>query len=71
MFPPDQWTVGFFPATLYELNRRAQLCGTDDGNSWVELGREWSTGEVPLEAASHLQHDVGFASMPFVAELDV
>lgn len=68
-FVADTWTTGFFPVTLYALNTRATLCNTSDGPSWVELGQQWSTGEVPLEAHSTLGHDVGFVSMPFMEEL--
>jgi hypothetical protein len=67
-FIPDTWTSGFFPATLYALNTRAKLCNTGDGDAWVALGRQWSTGEIPLETKNTLVHDVGFVSMPFVEE---
>ena len=72
-FSPDLWTTGFFPATLYELNTRRQLChgsgAGDVGMDWVGLGRSWSTAEVPLEVKNHVGHDVGFLSYPFVQEL--
>lgn len=68
-FSPNTWTSGFFPTTLYALNTRAQLCGTSDGQSWVKLGRQWSTGEIPLEQSNGVGHDVGFLSMPFIEEL--
>jgi len=65
---PDTWTAGFFSATLYALNTRAKLCGTSGGAAWVELGRQWSTGIIPLETHNTVGHDVGFLSMPFVEE---
>jgi len=67
-FVPDTWTTGFFPVTLYALNTRAELCHKNDGDSWVELGRQWSTGEIPLETKNTQGHDVGFLSMPFQEE---
>lgn len=70
-FSPNTWTSGFFPATLYALNTRAKLCGTNDGDSWAQLGRQWSTAEIPLEANNTVGHDVGFLSMPFMEELDM
>lgn len=70
-FAPDTWTTGFFPTTLYALNTRAQLCGTSDGDSWVQLGRSWSAAEIPLETTNSLGHDVGFVSMPFMEELNM
>lgn len=70
-FSPDTWTSGFFPATLYALNTRAQLCQTSDGVTWADLGRQWSTAEIPLEAQNSVGHDVGFLSMPFVEELNM
>ena len=70
-FVPDTWTTGFFPATLYALNTRAKLCGTGDGGTWVQLGRQWSTGEIPLETNNTVGHDVGFLSMPFVEEYNM
>lgn len=72
-FSPDTWTTGFFPATLYALNKRAELCnwGADNASEWLELGRQWSTAEVPLETSNTLGHDVGFVSYPFIDELTV
>jgi hypothetical protein len=67
-FVPNTWTSGFFPATLYALNTRSELCKTGDGASWVDLGRQWSTGEIPLEMNNTQGHDVGFLSMPFQQE---
>ncbi|KAJ3795891.1 glycoside hydrolase family 88 protein [Lentinula aff. detonsa] len=74
-FIPDTWTSGFFPASLYALNTRKNLCGVTDANAlgvadWVELGRSASTGLIPLETNNtNLQHDVGFVSFPFAEEL--
>ena len=70
-FPPDTWTTGFFPTTLYALNTRAKLCGTNDGDTWVQLGRSWSAAEIPLETTNSIGHDVGFVSMPFMEELNM
>ncbi|GBE82687.1 d-4,5 unsaturated -glucuronyl hydrolase-like protein [Sparassis crispa] len=72
-FVPDLWTSGFFPATLYAMNTRAKLCHSKAGNTsqWLELGRQWSTAEVPLEHNNTVGHDVGFLSYPFVEELAV
>ncbi|KAH9948114.1 glycoside hydrolase family 88 protein [Amylocystis lapponica] len=72
-FTPDLWTTGFFPATLYAMHTRAQLCPANSGNEtqWLELGRQWSTPEIPLEAKNKVEHDVGFLSYPFVDELAV
>jgi len=67
-FQPDTWTTGFFPTMLYALNTRAELCETGDDASWVNLGRQWSTGEILLETNNHVGHDVGFLSMPFQEE---
>lgn len=70
-FATDTWTSGFFPATLYALNTRAKLCGKSDGDSWVQLGRQWSTGEIALQTKNSVGHDVGFISMPFIEELQM
>lgn len=72
-FIPDTWTTGFFPATLYALYDRAELChwGADNASEWLALGRQWSTAEVPLETNNTLEHDVGFVSFPFMDELEV
>lgn len=72
LFNPDTWTTGFFPATLYEMNRRQKLCGDKHGvgsADWVKLGQAWSTGEIPLETKTGVGHDVGFLSFPFIEEL--
>lgn len=76
-FVPDTWTSGFFPATLYELNRRTTLCPSEvssqalNGTDWVLLGQTWSDGEVPSETNTGVGHDVGFLSFPFVNELQL
>ena len=70
--PNTTWTTGFFPATLYALNTRKQLCGSKLNGSevdWLDLGRQWSTGILPFETHNGLQHDVGFVSYPFQEEL--
>ncbi|KAI0948640.1 hypothetical protein AcV7_009320 [Taiwanofungus camphoratus] len=72
-FVPDLWTSGFFPATLYAMHSRAQLCewGTGNASQWLTLGRQWSAPETPLETNNTVGHDVGFLSYPFVDELEV
>ncbi|GJF00581.1 glycoside hydrolase family 88 protein [Phanerochaete sordida] len=76
-FNPDTWTSGFFPATLYELNRRTTLCAAEvdaqslNGSDWLLLGQTWSAGEVPSETNTGVGHDVGFLSFPFVNELQL
>lgn len=72
-FVPDLWTSGFFPATLYAMHTRAQICHWDPANAsqWLSLGQQWSTAEVPLETENTVGHDVGFLSYPFVEELAV
>jgi hypothetical protein len=74
-FVPDTWTSGFFPVTLYAMNDRAKLCpksvANANGADWVDLGRAWSTAEIPLEVNTGVGHDVGFLSFPFVEELAV
>ncbi|KAJ8522614.1 hypothetical protein ONZ45_g780 [Pleurotus djamor] len=53
------------------MHKRKALCGPGhglDNVDWLELGRSWSTGEIPLQLKTH---DVGFMSFPFVEELRV
>lgn len=69
-FSPNTWTSGFFPATLYAMNTRKQLCpGTASTTDWLSKGREWSLPLVPIETHNTVQHDVGFISYPFQEEL--
>ena len=71
-FNPDLWTTGFFPATLYAMHTRAQLCpSVGNEEEWLTLGRSWSTPEIPLELHNSVEHDVGFLSYPFMDELEV
>jgi len=74
-FPADTWTSGFLPATFYAMYERASFCphslGETSGDQWLEFGRAWSTGEIPLEIKTGVGHDVGFLSYPFVDELHV
>lgn len=72
-FAPDLWTTGFFPATLYAMHTRDQLCGVNKqlGADWLALARSWSLAEIPLETMTSVGHDVGFLSYPFMAELEV
>lgn len=37
----DWWTSGFYPATLYLLGERAQMCPGSSDVDWVALGRQW------------------------------
>ncbi|RPD59197.1 d-4,5 unsaturated-glucuronyl hydrolase-like protein [Lentinus tigrinus ALCF2SS1-7] len=73
-FTPDQWTTGFFPATLYAMYERTKLChrsNVGDASQWLGLARTWSTPEIPLETNTGVGHDVGFLSYPFMNELTV
>lgn len=71
-FNPDLWTTGFFPATLYAMHTRAELCpSVGNKDEWLTLGRSWSTPEIPLELHNSVEHDVGFLSYPFMDELKV
>ncbi|TRM59911.1 glycoside hydrolase family 88 protein [Schizophyllum amplum] len=72
----DWWTSGFFPATAYLVNARAELCGATadnglDAADWLALGRAMSAGLAPLEDHTTQGHDVGFLSFPFIEELKV
>lgn len=70
LFPADTWTSGFFPATLYEMNRRKVLSGgLSNGTDWLKYARAWSVGLTTQENVTHVGHDVGFLSFPFVEEL--
>lgn len=66
----DWWTSGFFPATLYSVNRRSELCpNTVDQVDWVNFGQVWSADLTTLLINNTVGHDVGFISFPFVDEL--
>ncbi|THH21079.1 hypothetical protein EW146_g411 [Bondarzewia mesenterica] len=69
----DSWTSGFLPSTFYALYERAALCPsmTSESQRWLDLGRRWATGELPLTIRNGQGHDVGFLSYPFVDELSV
>lgn len=74
LFPPDTWTSGFFPATLYALNTRESLCGGRDGSGldaadWLSLGRRTSAPLASLTRRNTVGHDVGFLSFPYLEEL--
>lgn len=74
LFDPRTWTSGFFPATLYALEARKQLCGATSGNSlgiadWLNWGRSTSNGLLTLSDANGIGHDVGFLSFAFADEL--
>ncbi|KZV68058.1 glycoside hydrolase family 88 protein [Peniophora sp. CONT] len=75
-FAGDTWTTGFFPATMYAMAERAELCPELGLNAseWIAYGRGSSSGEIPgstlsTKAQSQLEHDVGFVSFPFQQEL--
>lgn len=71
LFNSDAWSSGFFPSTLYEMHRRQKLCGHKHGVGgvdWLQLGRTWSTGEIPSKRTIGTSHDVGF---PFIEELKI
>ncbi|PAV23320.1 glycoside hydrolase family 88 [Pyrrhoderma noxium] len=72
-FDANQWTSGFFPATLYEFHKRTLLCPSSSSKTdWLSLGRQWSESIAPLAfTANNLQHDVGFVSFPFQEELKI
>ncbi|KAF8520149.1 glycoside hydrolase family 88 protein [Hysterangium stoloniferum] len=67
-FEIPTWTSGFFGGLLYLLDTRSKLCHSKEVD-WLALGRNWSVGLVPLEDNTTLNHDVGFLSYPFQAEL--
>ncbi|KAJ8091876.1 hypothetical protein PM082_024108 [Marasmius tenuissimus] len=72
--PQDVWTSGFFPATLYEMNKRRELCRNGNASGtvdWVELGRRASTGLAKLPGTNRRSHDVGYLSYPFLEEVEV
>jgi len=74
-FGADTWTSGFLPATFYALAERAAICPRSMNGmtsaQWLEIARSSVTGEIPLEVLTHVGHDVGFLSFPFVDELTV
>jgi hypothetical protein len=66
----NQWTTGFFPAIMYEMNKRQTLCPAySDGIHWLTRARKWSDGLLPMADGNKQRHDQGFLSLPFVAEL--
>jgi hypothetical protein len=67
----NQWTTGFFPATMYEMHRRQILCPASDGIDWLTRARKWSDGLIPMTDGNGQRHDQGFLSLPFIAELAV
>ncbi|KAK0210228.1 glycoside hydrolase family 88 protein [Desarmillaria ectypa] len=76
LFSADTWTSGFFPATLYALEKRKSLCGATSVNGlnaadWADLGRKTSTGLAALTTSNSVGHDVGFLSFPYVDELSI
>ncbi|KAF8521923.1 glycoside hydrolase family 88 protein [Hysterangium stoloniferum] len=62
------WTSGFFGGILYLLDTRSKLCPSKQAD-WLALGRNWSVSLLPLADDKTLDHDVGFLSYPFQAEL--
>ncbi|KAK0442846.1 glycoside hydrolase family 88 protein [Armillaria borealis] len=76
LFSADKWTSGFFPATLYALEKRKALCGATSANrlnaaDWASFGRKTSAGLAALTKSNNVGHDVGFLSFPFVHELAI
>lgn len=76
LFSADKWTSGFFPATLYALEKRKSLCRATSANGqntagWADLGRKTSAGLAALTKTNNVGHDVGFLCFPFVHELDM
>ncbi|KAK0458542.1 glycoside hydrolase family 88 protein [Desarmillaria tabescens] len=76
LFSADTWTSGFFPATLYALEKRKSLCGETSANGlsaadWADLGRQTSAGLAALTTSNSVGHDVGFLSFPYVDELSI
>lgn len=66
----QQWTSGFFPATMYEMNRRQTLCpANSDGHDWLSRARTWTNAIVPLQYGNSQEHDQGFLSLPLTYEL--
>ncbi|KAF9265801.1 glycoside hydrolase family 88 protein [Marasmius fiardii PR-910] len=75
-FVPDTWTSGFFPATLYEMHNRQNLCPENSdaagpGRDWLDLGRKACDGLVGLPGHNTQGHDVGFLSFAFLEELKI
>ncbi len=74
LFSADKWTSGFFPVTLYALEKRKALCKATSANGldaadWADLGRKTSVGLAALTKSNNVGHDVGFLSFPYVHEL--
>ncbi|KAL0060572.1 hypothetical protein AAF712_012630 [Marasmius tenuissimus] len=72
LFVPDTWTSAFFPTTLYEMDRRRDLCGNGEASGdadWAKLARKASEALLSLPGNNNQGHDVGFLSFPFVEEL--
>lgn len=66
---PDNWITGFFPSTLYQMQKRECLCpGSTGGAPWLSLARMWSAAIPQLHWKNHQGHDVGFISWPFAEE---
>jgi hypothetical protein len=56
---------------LYAMQTREDLCpSVASGHDFLALGRSWTGGLVPLQSKNTVGHDVGFLSMPFLAELE-
>ncbi|PBK62919.1 glucuronyl hydrolase [Armillaria solidipes] len=63
LFSADKWTSGFFPATLYALEKRKALCGATSANGlnavdWADLGRKTSAGLAALTKSNNVGHDL-------------
>ncbi|KAK0458562.1 glycoside hydrolase family 88 protein [Desarmillaria tabescens] len=76
LFTANKWTSGFFPASLYALEKRKMMCGASSANGlnavdWADLGRKTSAGLAALTMNNSVGHDVGFLSFPYVDELSI
>lgn len=76
--PESTWTSAFLPQALYALDKRySVLCPNDragsNGTDWRALARTWSASLYnPNQAVlDSWLHDVGFNSVPMMAELEI
>ncbi|KAG6867402.1 hypothetical protein C0993_003236, partial [Termitomyces sp. T159_Od127] len=74
-FTPNEWSSGFFPATLYALNERSMLCLPTPANGlgmvdWLDLGRSATRNVSPPEPKDTPDHDRAFL-ISFLEELAI
>ncbi|KAG6918043.1 hypothetical protein DXG01_016898 [Tephrocybe rancida] len=74
-FSPNSWSSGFFPATLYALEERLNLCPPTPDNAlgisdWLARGRSATANLVPPEPEGSPDHDRAFL-VSFLEELTV